>query len=233
MQRLARITFLSAGLVVFGIAPAIAQQPPRTGGVPPISRPTAVAPATAPAATPAAGGVQIAVIDVSYVFKNFQRFNQRMEGMKQEVETFEGELRNQQKSIVDVAQKMKEYNPNSPEYKNLEETATRQRVALQTQAELKKKDILEDEAQSYYEAYTEIQNVVTAIADRHGIGLVLRFDREEISPDDRSSVLRGVNRAIVFQRNLDITDMVLETLNRPVATGRAPIGPAGPGVRPR
>ena len=227
MKRMALISFLSASLVVLGIAPLDAQQPIRPVTQPGVApRPQAVAP------SPASAGVQVAVIDINYVFKNHQGFNARMEGIKRDIEAFEGELRNQQKAIVDLAQKLNEYNPASPEYKRIEEETTRDRIDIQAKAQLKKKDILEQEAQYYFEAYQQILSAVQAIADRHGIGLVLRFDRDVIDPNDRTSVLKGVNRAVVMQRNLDITDLVLDTINVK-AVGQVPVGPAGPAARSR
>jgi Skp family chaperone for outer membrane proteins len=240
MKRLALVSCLSASLVIFGVAPIGAQQPgrPSTVARPPAARPPAVrptsapVPASAPVSAPVSAGVQVAVIDINYVFKNHQGFNARMEGIKREIESFEGELRTQQKEIVDLAQKLNEYNPSSPEYKRIEEEATRDRIDIQAKAQLKKKDILEQEAQYYFEAYQQIQAAVQAIADRHSIGLVLRFDRDVMDPNDRTSVLKGVNRAVVMQRNLDITDLVLDSVNSKVI-GQPPVGPAGGGVRSR
>lgn len=231
MKRMALISFLSACLVALGIAPLDAQQPIRPVAQPGLApRPQAIAPSSAPA--PASAGVQVAVIDINYVFKNHQGFNARMEGIKRDIEAFEGELRNQQKAIVDLTQKLNEYNPASPEYKRIEEETTRDRIDIQAKAQLKKKDILEQEAQYYFEAYQQILSAVQVIADRHGIALVLRFDRDVIDPNDRTSVLKGVNRAVVMQRNLDITDLVLDSINGKVI-GQVPVGPAGPAVRPR
>ena len=48
----------------------------------------------------------------------------------------------------------------------------------------------------------------------YGISLVLRYNGEEIRPDDRNSVLAGVNRAIVYQNNLDITKEISDRVNR-------------------
>jgi hypothetical protein len=87
---------------------------------------------------------------------------------------------------------------------------------------------MEREAKVCYTAYNEVLQQVTEFANRNSIGLVLRFNSEEIDPDERGSVLQGVNRTVVYQRNLNITGPILERLNR----GAAPAEEVGarPGI---
>ncbi len=98
---------------------------------------------------------------------------------------------------------------------------------------MKRREFLEQEAKVYYGIYREIEDSVAVFAERNRIGLVLRYSGDEMKPDDRASVLQGVNRPVVFQRNLDITQHVLNQLNAGAtmpagAAGVAP--PASPGV---
>jgi hypothetical protein len=46
----------------------------------------------------------------------------------------------------------------------------------------------------------------------------MRYSGEPIDPEDRASILQGVNRALVYHRNLDITDEIIDRVNR----GRGP-----------
>ena len=69
----------------------------------------------------------------------------------------------------------------------------------------------------YYNVYNEVLNEVALFAEQHGIGLVLRFNSEPIDANDRASVLEGVNRHIVFQKNSNITPNIIDRLNRRAA----------------
>ena len=80
--------------------------------------------------------------------------------------------------------------------------------------QLKRKEFMEAEARAYFNAYTQIVDEVTAFAERYRIGLVLRFNSEQIDPSDPQTVLQGVNRAVVYQDRLNITPQILEQLNR-------------------
>jgi ribosomal protein L12E/L44/L45/RPP1/RPP2 len=78
---------------------------------------------------------------------------------------------------------------------------------------LKQKNVAEQEAKVYYNTYNQIYKQVEIFADSYGIGLVLRHNNVQMDPQKRDTVLQGVNRAIVFQRNLDITEEVIKRVN--------------------
>ena len=170
-----------------------------------------------------ATGTQLAVIDVSKIFKNHTRFKQAMESMKAEVKTFETSLQARGQQMNDLRKKMQPFAPGSPEYKKLEAEIMRVQADGQIAAAQKKKEFLEREAKIYFEVYNEVTAEVAKFAEQHGIGLVIRFNSEPIDPTNRQAVLEGVNRAVIFQKNLNITNAILQRLeqtqvsNRPAA----------------
>lgn len=169
--------------------------------------------AQAPAAT-SNSSVPVAVIDVGHIFKNHARFKQQMDGMKGEVENFEKEVNEERKTLLKQRDKLQTFNAGSPEYKQLEEEIARQVSDQQVRGTLKRKDVMEREAKIYYETYNEIVREIGKTADTYGISLVLRYEGEPIDARDRNSILAGVNRPIVYQRNLDLTQLVLKQLNQ-------------------
>jgi Skp family chaperone for outer membrane proteins len=166
------------------------------------------------------GGINVALVDVSYVFKNHDRFKLRTDELRNEIKEFEDQMNTQRRGMNEKRTKMTEYNPGSPQYEQLEVELTREVANQNVNAELKKKDVLEREAAIYHETYREIEEAVQAFADRHNISLVLRYDGEEINQNDRNSVLRGVNRAIVYQDKINITYEILQMLNTPRSAAR-------------
>ncbi len=175
-----------------------------------------------PSQTRAGGG--IALIDLSYVFENHPGFKQQLESLKQNVQTFEQELKQQQQQISSQRQQIASYKPGSQEYKRLDEVTTKQLAGLRVKMELKRKDVMEDEARVYYETYNEVLRVVQAIAESRGLNLVLRFDRESpqlAGGSDPRETLKLVNRPVIYQRQLDISNLVIQELNR-LGTARVP-----------
>ena len=172
------------------------------------------------------GGTNVAVIDINFIFKNHARFKASMDDIKRDIETFEAHLRDQRTQITQQTETLKNLPAGSADYKNLEEQIANTHTTLQLDTNRKRKEILEREARVYYNAYKHIEEAVAMFADVNGIGLVLRFSSEDMDPTKRDSVLAGVNRPIVFQRQLNITAPILDQLNRntppPRQTDRGP-----------
>jgi hypothetical protein len=174
----------------------------------------AVAPRAAQAGTVPSGGTNVVVIDIAKVFKNHNRFNAAMNDIKKDIEDFDGYVRSEQTRFNTLREQLQTFKSGSLEYKNKEEEIAKLQSDLQVKIGLKRKEFLEQEARVYYYVYKEIEQSVANFSSRNRIGLVLRFNGEEMKEDDRASVLQGVNRAVVFQQNLDITDFIIVDLNR-------------------
>jgi Skp family chaperone for outer membrane proteins len=173
----------------------------------------------AQAQVPAAHGANadkygIAVVDIAYIFKKYNGFTARMEQMKLDVEAAEGKLREDRGRIQAMEEELKSYNAGSPEFKRLDEQVTEEKSDFNLRATKQRKEFLEREARIYYTAYQEITDAVKYYAQRHNIGLVLRFNGEASDPNNRPDVLRAINKAVMFQNNIDITPEILRALDR-------------------
>ena len=163
----------------------------------------------------------VAVLDVAKVFKENQAFDSKMKAIKAEADSLKGQIVQQQESIKARAQQLTEYEVGSAERNKFEATLEQEQAALRTKARQAEADLLNREARVYYETYERMRGVVENIASQHGISLVLRFDSEEIDPNNRAEVIKGVNRAVVYHRRLDLTGMVSKEMNG-AATAQAP-----------
>ena len=223
---------MAAGILQFSCttAPLFGQLPGGAGTG------AAARPSIAPvAARPA--GTNVAVIDIGQVFDKHPQFQAQMQNLKKQVEELDAFLRGEQKRMITMRDDLQSYAAGSPQYKAKEEEMAHLQSDLQVKMALQRKDFVEKEARVYFDTYNEVYTIISEVADRNGIGLVLRFNSEEMKPEDRSSVLNGVNRAVVFQRNLNVTNMVVaEVLRRypqsvaektPAAAGTGATRPTG------
>ena len=156
----------------------------------------------------------IAVVDISYIFKNHARFKSTMEAMKKEMETIETELKADREKIALQEQERNKYNVGSAEYKKMDEDIARQMADFNLKMGKLRKDFLEREAKVYYQTYLEVVDAVKYYAKRQNIGLVLRFNGEPVDPNRRDDVLREINKPVVVQDQIDITPDVLALINR-------------------
>jgi Skp family chaperone for outer membrane proteins len=177
---------------------------------------------------------EVALVDIVKVFENHARFKQQMEAIRAEIQAFEREIAREQESLSRQNEQLAGAT-SEVQRSQLEAGITRQLADLQVKASLKRNEILSREARVYYETYDEVCREVARLANAHGISLVLRFDSSSIDPQDRGSVLKAVNRPVVFQRNLDLTDMLIAyakgTAPAPTPLGANSAGPAVPAER--
>lgn len=222
MKNVLRMTVLAVTASCLGLSSGIAQVQPR-----------GQAPATAAAARP---GTNVAVIDINFIFKNHQRFKQTMDGIKSEIETFEAYLREERNKVTAKTEQLQTLPAGSPQYKQLEEQIATMHTQLGLETGRKRKEILEREAKVYYNSYQEIEDRVAKFARAYGIDLVMRFNSEPMDATKRESVLQGINRAVVYQNALNITNAIIDDLNRQPPPPRISDGsnrPLVPGQLPR
>ena len=173
--------------------------------------------------------VPIVVVDLSKVFDQHPQFQQTLQKIKSDVKAAEADFQNKGKQIQERVKQLKEFKPTSEEYIRLETETARVQGQIQAEMALKKKDFLEREAQAYYQTYQQVRNEIKAFAEANRIGLVLRFSSEQIDPNNRQSVLQGVNQPILYnQGGLDITRFIVDRVVRAnggaARTARAPQG---------
>ena len=173
--------------------------------------------AQTPGATSTAPSTLVAVVDIARVFESHPTFKTSLESLQQQAQSVDLDLEGKKKSLTQRGQQLTDLDPASPDYRQLESDLARQAADLQVQVRQVKKDLLQREALQYYESYNEILKTIERIAQQHGIGLVLRFDSRNMDPQDPQSVMQGMNRAVVLQRNLDITNMVIDELRTALA----------------
>ncbi|HTN77165.1 MAG TPA: OmpH family outer membrane protein [Pirellulaceae bacterium] len=210
MKALKCWTAVLAGLSVLSAAalPAWGQNPVRPA-VP------AAAPAMAPAASaPRPAGTSVAVIDLQEVFKQNLRFKAAMEDIKKDTEALNGTMRGEQQKLQKMVEALRDMRPGSPEYKQREEEIAHVDSEVRVKLQLQRKELREREAKLYFHAYEEVLATVGEFAERYGIALVIRFNAEEIDASNPESIMMGLNRHVVYQRKLNITDAIIAEINK-------------------
>ena len=157
-----------------------------------------------PAPTP------VLVVDIAKIFKTSPTFTSQMANIKKEVTATESEIKVTQQQIKSLQEQLNAFNPGTLEHQNAEGKLARTVSDLQVKMGLKRKAIVTKEAKIYYATYQEVTSIVAAIAHQKGAGVVLNYSGDKMDSNDRASIIKGVNRSVVFQNpNVDVTDWVL------------------------
>lgn len=166
-------------------------------------------------AAPSTTGPRMALLDVSKIFKNHQRFKGMMEDMKADVERAEAQVKTGRETIIKMAERLREFRKGTPDYKQMEETLAKRQAELAVQVQLQKTDFLQREAKIYHAVYQEIWQATDYFCKQNRIDMVLRFNGAQVDVESPESVLTHINKPVVwYDRGLDITDAILQDLNR-------------------
>jgi Skp family chaperone for outer membrane proteins len=170
---------------------------------------------------------QVAILDLTYIFKNHLRFQQLSNDMRRAVDKAEKDLQADREAYRKLAEQMETtYRKGTPEYNAMEEELNKRAADLNLRVNRQKKEFLEQEAKIYFNVYSEVIEHVKYYSESNGINLVLRFNGDPIDRNDPQDVLKELNKSVLYyNRAIDITPLVLEKLNAGAA-------PAGGGLAP-
>jgi outer membrane protein len=179
-------------------------------------------PATPAASAPAAGATaassaphKVALIDMAYVFKNYEKFNALREDLKAEVTNGEEQAKQKAEVIKNLQAKLKSFQENSPEFTKTEEQLARATADFEAFRRAAQRDFLKKESQIYHTVYMDVSDLVKRYAEHYNYTLVMRFSREELDTENAQKLIEGMNRQVVYFRTEDdITDVVTDVLNR-------------------
>ena len=161
----------------------------------------------------------VTVLDVAKVFDQNPWFKQRMEAIKGEADGLKAEITRKQEEIRQEALNVQQMEVGSAARNDQERKLEQRQAELRTTARQSEQQLLNKEAEIYFETYSTMREVVTSIAQENGISLVLRYDSTEINPTNRPEVIKGVNRNVVYHRQLDLTKLVSQQMNTRTAGG--------------
>ncbi len=186
----------------------------------------ASAQAVAPAG-PKNGPSSIALVDVGYLLKQHPTMNTNMEAIKAEMTQAQEDIETRRKALLAETEMVgKNYNPDSPEFKQKQETLISQESKLRVDFMGKEKEFAEKQAGVIFSSYQSINQAISYVAKNYQYDLVLRYSREqnEMDPKKPQSVNFGIQRDVLYLNpQVDVTELVLHILKSNVgASAPAP-----------
>ncbi|MFM9069539.1 MAG: OmpH family outer membrane protein [Planctomycetota bacterium] len=188
----------------------------------------------APSSASRAAACPIALVDMAMVFKNHAGFKGKLDVLRQDATALENQANQDRQSLMKEREKLASLAVGSAQYKAAEQEIAHRISELQVRDQLKKKEIMEREAKAYFETYNEVSAIVARVAEANGATLVMRYESEKMDANDRNSVLAGINRMVIYQRQIDLTQQVIAACGGPAApssgvttkSGKSGVAPA-------
>ena len=177
-------------------------------------------------------GTRVALLDIEEVFENYRRYKAMLGDVRKDEEVLAAEMRGKAKAIQTMLTELKDYRPGTAAYTQLETRIAKLKADGTVQADIGRKAFIIRRAQASHAAYQEITSAVSRFSEANGINLVLAFDNREVDSANPNQVLTEINRRVVYQRSLNITQYIVDQLNSGApapGVGTRPTVPPRPG----
>jgi Skp family chaperone for outer membrane proteins len=168
----------------------------------------------------AAEPLPIGLIDVDRIFKTHQPFLKKLEPIKTEVKELDESIQVRQAELETVATQARKAQPGSADSQRFQQQFLKLQGELQQYVATSRQAVQKKEAGVLIECYQVLDAEVSKYAKAKGLKLVIRnqestLDASQPFPD----VLKALNRSVLYQEDLDITDEVLKALEAGANTG--------------
>jgi Skp family chaperone for outer membrane proteins len=165
------------------------------------------------AAPPAMPPTRVALVDLARIFENHAKFTRQNEALRLEVEQAERQLKARKDELQATTESLKALPKESGQAKKLEEQIALDTAQMNVDVGKQKKHFYEVEAAIYYECYREIMAEVERYAKPRGINLVMRFQGKPYDTSDPQGLQKELNKAVLYQEGIDITEEILRSVN--------------------
>jgi Skp family chaperone for outer membrane proteins len=155
----------------------------------------------------------IAVVDMGKVFEKHKRFVEKSEDFKRANQNAQEKL----VALGQDGQKLKEelgrQKAGSAEFARIQKELTEKAAEFQKYQKEQAERFQKDQTEAILVTYQEIVEEIQRIAEARGFRLVLRYQTETPDPKNPQKLAELVNRQVLFQNGLDITEEVLQAFN--------------------
>lgn len=176
------------------------------------------------AQTGAAGPGKVGLIDMAYVFSEYDKFEALQADLKNEAKQIDESFKAKMKQMEQVQKQLAsgQFAAGSPEAKKLESDLITMQTDFQAKKKVQQRDFMRRESEIYKTIYVEVQDTVRMYSEARGYDVILRFSRNSVDEaSNPQAILQSMNRQVVhFDPTGDITENILAYLNKKFATGK-------------
>ncbi|MBX3441192.1 MAG: OmpH family outer membrane protein [Planctomyces sp.] len=164
---------------------------------------------------------QVGLIDMAYVFKNYDKFKASTEQLQADIKAADDQAKAMVEGMKQLQERLGSLQKGSPDHKKAEEAIITAQTKLETFRKTSQLDFLRREADVYKTVYLEVQKTVEQYARAYNYTLIMRFNRAPVEDaDNPQEIIQSMNRQVVFYRGEDdLTDPILKYLNEKFTTG--------------
>jgi Skp family chaperone for outer membrane proteins len=155
----------------------------------------------------------IAVVDLAKVFDNHKRLTEKRDEVRRDFESAKAGLNVLVAAVKKLQDELKLHKPGSSDHARIQKELQQKTEAAQKFEKDHIQEFREAEAKIFQDAYRRISEEIQRIAEARGLRLVLRSQAENLDANDPKKLFNSLNRQVLYEKGLDITDEVVQAVN--------------------
>lgn len=177
---------------------------------------------------------QVGLIDMAYVFKNYDKFKAQTEALQADIKSRDDQAKTRIEAMRTMQERLGSLQAGSPDHQKVEQDLISMQTELETFKKKAQLEFFRREAEIYKTVYSEVQKAVTQYATFHKYTLIMRFNRDGLDrAENPQEIIQSMNRQVVFFRGEDdCTDVILLHLNEQYGKSSGGAAPATSAARP-
>ena len=167
---------------------------------------------------------RIALIDMEYVFKNYDKLKYLEEELKAELKTEKDDFDKKVNRGRAMEAELKDYKPDTPEFEAKQQKLQKLAQDLQFEQKQSQAKLQKEKAKMTLTVYHEVHDAVEKFCKHFNYTLAIQFTRSEANSSDPQRMMQIVNQPVVYYRKTDagkckddLSEPVVEWLNKKYA----------------
>ena len=164
----------------------------------------------------------IGLVNVDRILKTHKPLLARIDPLKSEAKELDAAIQVRQAELETVAGQFRRTPPGTPEQQRLQGQLGKLQTDMQQFVVTERSQLQKKEMAVYLDFFRKLDAEISKYAKEHRLKLVLR--QSETSLEDNQTLpdaMKALNRTILFDEGLDITDDILKALNATAASAGA------------
>ncbi len=156
---------------------------------------------------------EIAVVDMAKVFDGHKTLTAKREQIRREAKDANDTFNAMGQAGKKLQDELKLHKPGSAEHNRIQKELQEKAAEMQKFQKDTIQRLQQEEAEIYLDTYKLVIEEIQRIAELRGLKLVLRFQADNLDAKDPKKLMESLNRQILYEKGLDITDEVLQAVN--------------------
>jgi Skp family chaperone for outer membrane proteins len=155
----------------------------------------------------------VAVVDMARVLNGYKQLTERKEEQQKLFQKAEESAKQRVEEAKRLQEELKAAKEGSAEHKRLFEELQAKSKEFQQFRGQQQQALVEAQSKMLLWAYERVVEQVQQYADAHQIKLVMQINPIPVEGKPPQEIIAGINRQVIYQNSLDITDEILQALN--------------------